>query len=397
MANTIRIKRSTSTAAPTTLANAELAYSEQSSKLFYGVGTGGAGGTATSIVAIGGPGAYTTLDTAQTISGNKTFSGTVALGSATVTGLSSSSVSEGTNLYYTDARARSAISVNTATGLSYNSTTGVVALASIPNSALANSTITINGVATPLGGSTTTTSVTNSLGSTVTFQGTAGEIEVSTNSSTSTFTFGLPDNPQITGNLSVGGNAVITGNLTVNGTTTTINSTTISVDDKNLELGSTADPTDAGADGGGITLRGSTNKTFNWVDATDAWTSSEHLDLAAGKSYYINGTSVLSSTALGSAVVSSSLTSVGTLTSGSLGAGFTTVAVARGGTGATTLTGYVKGNGTSAFTASATIPNTDISGLGTMSTQAASNVAITGGSITNLTTFDGVTLDGGTF
>jgi len=55
--NTIRIKRSTSTAAPTTLANAELAYSEQSSKLFYGVGTGGAGGTATSIVAIGGPGA----------------------------------------------------------------------------------------------------------------------------------------------------------------------------------------------------------------------------------------------------------------------------------------------------------------------------------------------------
>ena len=55
------------------------------------------------------------------------------------------------------------------------------------------------------------------------------------------------------------------------------------------------------------------------------------------------------------------------------------------------LAPYLKGNGTAAFTASATIPNTDISGLGTMSTQAASNVAITGGSI------DGVTLDGGTF
>lgn len=71
--------------------------------------------------------------------------------------------------------------------------------------------------------------------------------------------------------------------------------------------------------------------------------------------------------------------------------------VANGGTGATTLTGYVKGNGTGAMTAAATIPNTDISGLGTMSTQAASGVAITGGSITNLTTFDGVTIDGGTF
>ena len=68
-----------------------------------------------------------------------------------------------------------------------------------------------------------------------------------------------------------------------------------------------------------------------------------------------------------------------------------TLGVAKGGSGATTLTGYLKGNGTAAFTASATIPNTDISGLGTMSTQAASNVAITGGSI------DGVTLDGGTF
>lgn len=397
MANTIRIKRSTSTAAPTSLANAELAYSEQSSKLFYGVGTGGAGGTATSIVAIGGPGAYTTLDTAQTISGNKTFSGTVALGSATVTGLSSSSVSEGTNLYYTDARARSAISVNTATGLSYNSTTGVVALASIPNSALANSTITINGVATPLGGSTTTTSVTNSLGSTVTFQGTAGEIEVSTNSGTSTFTFGLPDNPQITGNLSVGGNAVITGNLTVNGTTTTLSSTEVVVADKNIVLANVTTPSDVTADGAGLTIKGTSDKTFNWVDATDSWTSSENINLASTKEFRINGTRVLNTDSLGSGVLYSSLTSVGTLTSGSLGAGFTTVAVARGGTGATTLTGYVKGNGTSAFTASATIPNTDISGLGTMSTQAASNVAITGGSITNLTTFDGVTIDGGTF
>jgi hypothetical protein len=58
-----------------------------------------------------------------------------------------------------------------------------------------------------------------------------------------------------------------------------------------------------------------------------------------------------------------------------------TLAVANGGTGATTLTGYVKGSGTSALTAASTIPNTDISGLGTMSTQNANNVSITGGAI----------------
>lgn len=57
------------------------------------------------------------------------------------------------------------------------------------------------------------------------------------------------------------------------------------------------------------------------------------------------------------------------------------VTVPNGGTGAVTLTGYVKGNGSSPMTASATIPNTDISGLGTMSTQNANSVAITGGTI----------------
>ena len=87
----------------------------------------------------------------------------------------------------------------------------------------------------------------------------------------------------------------ITGNLTVNGTTTTINSTTLTVDDINITLGQ-GNASDAVADGGGITLEGATNKTFNWVDATDAWTSSEHMNLLTGKSYKINGTAI--STAL---------------------------------------------------------------------------------------------------
>jgi hypothetical protein len=73
-----------------------------------------------------------------------------------------------------------------------------------------------------------------------------------------------------------------------------------------------------------------------------------------------------------------------------------TLPVAGGGTGAITLTGYVKGTGTTAFTASATIPNTDVSGLGTMSTQAASAVAITGGAI-NGTTVGATTASTGAF
>jgi hypothetical protein len=93
-----------------------------------------------------------------------------------------------------------------------------------------------------------------------------------------------------------GTSLVLSGDLTVNGTTTTINSTEITIDDKNLTLGSVASPTDAGADGGGLTLKGATDKTFSWVDATDSWTSSEHLDLASGKVLKVNGTQVLSAT-----------------------------------------------------------------------------------------------------
>jgi hypothetical protein len=91
------------------------------------------------------------------------------------------------------------------------------------------------------------------------------------------------------GNAAVGGNLTVTGNLTVDGTTTTVNSTTLTVDDKNIELGSIASPTDTTADGGGITLKGATDKTFNWVDATDSWTSSEHLAVAAGKTLRVSG------------------------------------------------------------------------------------------------------------
>jgi hypothetical protein len=125
---------------------------------------------------------------------------------------------------------------------------------------------------------------------------------------------GLNYNPS-TGTLSAA-NITLSGNLTVDGTTTTINSATLTVDDKNIELGSVASPTDVTADGGGITLKGATDHTINWVNSTDAWTFSEHIDLASGKAYYINGTSVLTNNTLGSGVINSSLTSLGTITTG---------------------------------------------------------------------------------
>jgi hypothetical protein len=98
-----------------------------------------------------------------------------------------------------------------------------------------------------------------------------------------------------------GTSLTLSGDLTVNGTTTTISSTTLAVGDKNIVLAS-ASTTDAGADGGGITLKGTSDHTWNWIDSTDAWTSSDHINLASGKSFYINGTAVLSATALGSGI-----------------------------------------------------------------------------------------------
>jgi hypothetical protein len=88
-------------------------------------------------------------------------------------------------------------------------------------------------------------------------------------------------------------NLTISGDLTVNGTTTNLNSTNLVIEDKNIVLGDTTTPTDTTADGGGITLKGATDKTFNWVDSTDAWTSSEHINLASGKTLKYNGTDLV--------------------------------------------------------------------------------------------------------
>ena len=71
----------------------------------------------------------------------------------------------------------------------------------------------------------------------------------------------------------------LSGNLTVNGTTTTIDSTTLSVDDKNIELGTVSSPSDTTADGGGITLKGATDKEIKWINSTDNWTFNQNIEV----------------------------------------------------------------------------------------------------------------------
>ncbi|MGR3218452.1 MAG: beta strand repeat-containing protein [Candidatus Anammoxibacter sp.] len=80
-----------------------------------------------------------------------------------------------------------------------------------------------------------------------------------------------------------GQDLTIPGDLTVQGTTVTLDVANVLVEDKNIELGVVTTPTDVTADGGGITLKGSTDKTIIWVNATDSWTFNQQLDVGTNK------------------------------------------------------------------------------------------------------------------
>ena len=81
-------------------------------------------------------------------------------------------------------------------------------------------------------------------------------------------------------------NITIRGNLTVSGATTTINSTTLTVDDKNIEIASVDSPTDVTAADAGITIKGATDKTLQWKSATNSLSSNVKLAENAGSSAF---------------------------------------------------------------------------------------------------------------
>jgi len=109
--------------------------------------------------------------------------------------------------------------------------------------------------------------------------------------------------------ISSAGLVTIPGDLTVSGTTTTIDTTNLTVKDKNIEIAK-GNGNDAAVDGAGITIDSTDgDKTWNWVDSTDSWTSSEHIDLASGKVLKVAGTQVLSATNFtGTSAIATSVT-----------------------------------------------------------------------------------------
>jgi hypothetical protein len=469
MADVIRIKRRSGGApgAPTSLANAELAYNENDHTLYIGEGTGGAGGSATTIVPVGGSGMGS--------NSNPTMNGTAAPGtgtlwsrsdhihpsdttrapinSPTLTGTPAApTASPGTNTTQlaTTAFVTAAVSGATAGVASFNGRTGTVTfqasdITGVGGALLASPTFTGTPTApTPANGTNTTQiATTQYVLATRLDQLVPPNVDVSWNSkkitnlldptaaqdaATKAYVDGLIQgidakasvrsmtnaNTTLSGTQTIDGIALVTGDrvLLVGQTTQSQNgvytvasgawSRASDLDTWNelvsayvwveqgvsfadtgwlctVDPGGTLDTTAvtwvqfSGA--GQVTAGAGLTKSGNTIDAVGTTNritvAADSIDIAAT---YIGQTSI---------------TTLGAITTGTWNGAL--IGVAYGGTGASTLTGYVKGSGTLPLTASATIPNTDISGLGTMATQNASAVAITGGTI------DGVTLDGGTF
>jgi len=274
MANTIRIKRRIggATGAPSTLGSSELAFNENSGGriLYYGLGDNSFG-VATSVIAIGGPDFAVTATTNANLTGPITSVGN-ATSIASQTGTGTTFVMNTSPTLVTPLLGTpSSGTLTSCTGLPISTGvsglgTGVAAFLATPSSANLATALTDETGSGALVFANTPTLVTPNIGA------------------------------------ATGTSLVLSGNLTVNGTTTTISSTTLSVADKNIELAQ-GSVTEAAADGGGLTLHGLTDHTWNWVLATTSWTSSDHINVASGKSYYINGTVVLSATSLGSGII----------------------------------------------------------------------------------------------
>jgi hypothetical protein len=169
---------------------------------------------------------------------------------------------------------------------------------------------------TPIGNTTRNTGAFTTLASNGATTLTANTASTSTATGTLVVTGGVG----ISGNLNVGGSfsagnlnandMVVAGNLTVSGNTTILNTETVRVEDHNIELGNVTTPTDTTANGGGITLKGATDKTLTWSSSTNAWTSNQD--------FRVTTNTASTSTSTGSLVVTGGVGIGGAVYAGSI-------------------------------------------------------------------------------
>jgi hypothetical protein len=400
MANTIRIKRraaSGGAGAPSTLENAELAFNEASNILYYGTGTGGSGGSATSIIAIAGNGAYVDLSTTQTIGGTKTFSNTIT---------GSISGNAGTATTWATARDLSLTGDATATLTAVNGSANVSAaltLATVNSNVGAFTKVTVNGKglvtaasAAVLADLGTTTADFSMNGFKITnLADPTNDQDAATKYYVDTVAQGLDVKASVL--------VATTANITLSGAQT-IDGVSVVAGDRVLVKNQTAQ-----ADNGiyvaatGAWARSADANT--WDELVSAYTFVESGSTYADTGWVctINKGGTLGTTPITWSQFSGAGTYLAgtglTLTGNTFSITNTAVTAASYGSASDTLTATVNAQGqlTALAATPIAIANTQVSGLGTMSTQNAGSVAITGGSITNLTTFDGITIDGGTF
>jgi hypothetical protein len=399
MANTIRIKRRASSGgagAPTTLDNAELAFNEASNILYYGTGTGGAGGTATSVIAIGGNGAFVDTSTTQTIGGTKTFSNTItgsisgnantATALATARDISLSGDATGTASF--DGSANATISTTLAT---VNSNVGTFTKVTINAKGLATagSQASLSDLSAPTGSLSIGSQLLTNVATPVSDTDGANKAYVDSVAqgldTKASCVVATTANITLSGTQTIDGVAVVAGNrVLVKNQTLSQNNGIYVVDASTWARSLDANTWDELVSAYVFIEEGTSQADTGWVCTINAggtlgttpitWTQ------FSGAGTYEAGTGL-------------------TLTGNTFSITNTAVTAGSYGSASETLTATVNAQGqiTALADTPIAIANTQVSGLGTMSTQNANNVAITGGSITNLTTFDGITIDGGTF
>lgn len=390
MANTLRIKRSTGSSAPTSLANAELAFTEGTETLFIGKGTGGAGGSATSIIKIGGIGGFFDKDTVRSanavLSGPTTGSDAAptfrALVAADIPSIAHTKISDfdtgvRTNRLDQMAAPTGAVSLNSQkiTGLADPTADADAANKGYVDGVAQGLDVKDSVVATTTANGTLSTAFANGQSiDGVTLQ-TGDRILIknqSTASQNGIYNVNASGAPSRATDMATGGNAAGAFVFVEQGTTNAENGFVCTSDTGSAVVG-TNNLTFAQFSGAGQIIAG---------DGLDKSGNTLSVDLKA------NGGLVIESTELAVKLDASSITG--------------TLAIGDGGTGATTASAALTALGLSNY-AKTLIDDADAAaarttlGLGSIATQAANSVAITGGSITNLTTFDGITIDGGSY